>query len=196
MVVYFVAGAPWKHLGWMAGGGLALFFILIKIAPYRAQRLTTFLNPELDPQGIGYHINQALLAIGSGGFFGLGLGHSRQKFNYLPEAAGDSIFAIIAEEMGFIFSVGLVLLFFALAYQGIKIARGAPDAFGKLLSVGIITWIMFQAFVNIMAMLGLLPLTGITLPFISYGSTSLVTSLAAMGLLINISRQTRKVKNT
>ena len=196
IVVYFVAGAPWKHLGWMAGGGAILFYLLIKIAPYRANRLTTFLNPELDPQGIGYHVNQALLAIGSGGVFGLGLGHSRQKFNYLPEAAGDSIYAIIAEEMGFFFAVGLVLLFFAMAYQGIKIARNAPDAFGKLLAVGIITWITFQAFVNIMAMIGLLPLTGITLPFISYGSTSLITVLAAMGLLVNISRQTRKVKTS
>ncbi|MFH1536698.1 MAG: putative lipid II flippase FtsW [Patescibacteria group bacterium] len=193
VTIYFVAGAPWKHLGIIGGGGLMLFFLLIKIAPYRAARLTVFLNPEMDPQGIGYHINQALLAIGSGGLFGLGLGHSRQKFNYLPEAAGDSIFAVIAEEAGFIFTVALVGLFFALGYQGIRIARAAPDPFGKLLATGIITWIMFQAFVNIMAMLGLLPLTGITLPFISYGSTSLVTLLAAMGLLVNISRQTKRI---
>ncbi|MBU0671357.1 MAG: putative lipid II flippase FtsW [Patescibacteria group bacterium] len=195
IVIYFVAGAPWKHLGWIGLGGLGLFFLLIKIAPYRAQRLTVFLNPELDPQGVGYHINQSLLAIGSGGLFGLGLGHSRQKFNYLPEAAGDSIFAVIAEEMGFVITVALVALFFALGYQCLKIARNAPDAFGKLLAVGIVTWILFQAFVNIMAMLGLLPLTGITLPFISYGSTSLVTLLAAMGLLVNISRQTKKNVN-
>lgn len=189
--VYFVAGAPWKHLIWMGITGAGLFFLMIKIAPYRANRLMVFLNPELDPQGIGYHINQALLAIGSGGLFGVGLGHSRQKFNYLPEPAGDSIFAVMGEEIGFIFCLALIGLFMALLWQGIKISRLAPDSFGRLTAVGIITWITFQAFTNIAAMLSLLPLTGIPLPFISYGSTSLVMTMAAMGLLINISKQTK-----
>lgn len=190
--VYFVAGAPWKHLIWMGMGGLGLFFLMVKIAPYRANRLMVFLNPELDPQGIGYHINQALLAIGSGGFFGLGLGHSRQKYNYLPEPAGDSIFAIIGEELGFIFALLLIVLFVSFLWQGIKVARQAPDSFGRLVAVGIVTWVTFQALVNIAAMLSLVPLTGIPLPFISYGSTSLVMLLGAMGLLINISKQTKK----
>lgn len=192
--IYFVAGAPWKHLSWLGIGGISLFFLLIKIAPYRAARLTVFLNPELDPQGIGYHINQSLLAIGSGGFFGLGLGHSRQKFNYLPEPAGDSIFAIISEELGFLFAALLIVLFLALMYQGFKIARNAPDMYGKLMAAGITAWITFQAMVNMAAMLSLIPLTGIPLPFISYGSTSLVTLLTACGILVNISRYARDSK--
>lgn len=189
--VYFVAGAPRKHLIWIGLAGVAGFFLLVKVFPHRVNRLMVFLNPELDPQGIGYHINQALLAIGSGGFFGLGLGHSRQKFQYLPEASGDSIFAIIAEELGFVFTLGLILLFLFLVREGFKIARRASDDFGKFLAVGITTWIAFQAFINIASMLGLVPLTGIPLPFISYGGTSLVTLLAASGILVNISKQTR-----
>ncbi|MBI2411291.1 MAG: putative lipid II flippase FtsW [Candidatus Kerfeldbacteria bacterium] len=192
IVVYFVAGAPWKHLGYIFLGGIASFFALVKIAPYRADRITVFLNPELDPQGIGYHINQALLAIGSGGFFGLGLGHSRQKYNYLPEAATDSIFAVIAEELGFIFAVMLIILFLAFIFQALRIAKNAPDQFGRLLSVGIATWIGFQAFVNIGAMLSVFPLTGIPLPFISYGSSSLIMIMGATGLLANISRSAKK----
>lgn len=190
LIVYFIAGAPWRHIIWLAGGGLALFALLIKIAPYRAARFTIFLNPELDPQGIGYHINQALLAIGSGGFFGLGLGHSRQKFNYLPEVVGDSIFAVIAEELGFIFCLLLIFLFLFFMYRGYLMARNAPDQFGKLMATGIITWISFQALVNMGAMVSILPLTGITLPFISYGSSSLVCLLTACGILVNISKQT------
>lgn len=187
--VYFVAGAPWKHMGIIAGVGAIMLTILIKLFPFRAERLTVFLNPELDPQGIGYHINQALLAIGSGGLFGLGLGHSRQKFNYLPEAATDSIFAVIGEELGFFFSVMLIILFLAFVLEGLRIARNSPDAFGKYLAVGITSWIGFQALINIAAMLSLVPLTGIPLPFISYGSSSLITTLAAVGILAAVSKQ-------
>lgn len=189
VTVYFVAGAPWKHLGFIGLAGILAFFALVKIAPWRAARLSVFLHPELDPQGIGYHINQALLAIGSGGFFGLGLGHSRQKFNYLPEVTTDSIFAIIAEEMGFIVGFAVALLFLFFTVRALRIAQQAPDQFGRLLAVGIATWIGFQAFVNIGAMLSLIPLTGIPLPFMSYGSSSLMTLLAAVGMLLNISRQ-------
>lgn len=192
IAVYFTAGAPWRHLALLALGGSGIFLLLIKIFPYRWQRLTVFLNPELDPQGIGYHINQALLAIGSGGLFGLGLGHSQQKLNYLPEPAGDSIFAIISEELGFFFAVILVVLFLALFLQGIKIARQAPDPFGKLMVTGIMVWIIFQAYVNIAAMLSLVPLTGIPLPFVSYGSSSLVMLLVAVGLVVNVSKQSKK----
>lgn len=196
--VYFIAGAPWKHLGIIFASALAGLFFLIKILPmfipsfeYRAHRLTVFLNPDVDPLGIGFHINQALLAIGSGGILGLGLGHSRQKFNYLPEVMTDSIFAVLAEEMGFIIALVVVALYIAIMLQGYKIAKAAPDPFGKIVAIGITTWITFQAVVNIMAMLSLVPLTGIPLPFISYGSTSTATLLIAVGILINISRQTK-----
>ena len=189
-IVYFAAGAPWKHLFALGAGGAAALFALIKLAPYRALRLMTFLNPELDTQGAGYHLKQSLLAIGSGGLFGLGLGQSRQKFAYLPEAAGDSIFAIAAEELGFFVSVAIVLLFAYFVYRGIKIAQFAPDVLGRLLGAGIIGWIGWQAFVNIGAMVGLLPLTGIPLPLISHGGTALATSLAGIGILINISKHT------
>ena len=125
------------------------------------------------------------------GLFGLGLGHSRQKFNYLPESAGDSIFAVIAEEIGFIFSLILIVLFVMLMLRGFKIARRAPDLFGKYVVVGIITWITFQAFFNIAAMVGLVPLTGIPLPFISHGGTAVAVSLTAMGVIVNISKQSK-----
>jgi cell division protein FtsW len=187
-IVYFIAGAPVIHIVGVGGLGAALFFILIKIAPYRVMRLTTFLHPELDPQGVGYQINQALLAIGSGGLLGLGYGGSRQKFLYLPEPAGDSIFAIMAEEMGFLF---LLIFFFALTvffFRGIRIAKLAPDLFGRLLAAGIISWLMVQTLVNIGAMAGVAPLTGLPLPFVSYGGTALLTSLAAVGIMGNISR--------
>ncbi|NQV12167.1 FtsW/RodA/SpoVE family cell cycle protein, partial [Candidatus Uhrbacteria bacterium] len=188
LAVYFVAGASWKHLLFMGGGGSALFFLLIRLAPYRAARFTTFLHPELDPQGVGYHINQAMLAIGSGGVFGLGYGHSRQKFQYLPEVAGDSIFAVIAEELGFIISTALILLYVFFARQMLRLANNAPDKFSKYVVVGVMVWIVFQAFVNIAAMLGLMPITGIPLPFVSYGGTSMVVMLAAMGIVLNISK--------
>ncbi len=189
LAIYFTAGAPFRLLAVIITGAVGVFALLIHIAPYRVERLTVFLNPALDPQGIGYHVNQALLAIGSGGIFGLGLGHSRQKFLYLPEVTGDSIFAIIAEELGLILSAGLIILFVAIMYRGLRIARSAPDTFAKLLTVGVIVWFVLQAFVNIGAMVGLLPLTGIPLPFISYGSSALIASLAAVGIILNISRQ-------
>jgi cell division protein FtsW len=191
ITVYFVAGANISHLALLGLGGFGLFLLLVKIAPYRMARLTVFLNPELDPQGIGYQINQALLAIGSGGLFGRGLGKSIQKYNYLPEAYGDSIFAIIAEELGFIRVLILIALFLILAIKGFLIAKRAPDLFGKLVATGVTSWISFQAFINIAAMVNLVPLTGIPLPFISYGGSALLFSLTAIGILTNISKQTK-----
>ena len=190
-LVYFAAGARWNHILGLIMGGIIILFIAVQISPYRLDRLTAFFNPAIDPQGISYHITQAKIAIGSGGFLGLGMGKSRQKFNYLPEVSGDSIFAIIAEEMGFIFSVLILVLFLIVLIQGFKIARSAPDDFGRLLAVGIISWFSFQAFVNIAAMVNIVPLTGIPLPFISYGGTALTVSLMATGILVNISKQTR-----
>lgn len=194
LMVYFVAGADIKHILSFSAAGAAILALLIKIAPYRAARFTVFLHPELDPQGIGYHINQALLAIGSGGLFGLGFGYSRQKHLYLPEVIGDSIFAVIAEEIGFLMVVVVLLIFLGMIYRGYQIARNAPDMFAKLVVAGIISWIGFQSFVNIAAMVGLLPITGLPLPFVSYGSSSLVVLFAAMGIVINISRHTIQSK--
>ncbi|MEK7084763.1 MAG: putative peptidoglycan glycosyltransferase FtsW, partial [Patescibacteria group bacterium] len=168
----FVAEAKISHLAILGAAGLALFMLMALVAPYRVARLTTFLHPELDPQGVGYHINQAFLAIGSGGIFGLGFGHSRQKFQYLPEVHADSIFAIIAEEMGFLFAAGVVMLFLALARRGFRIAKNAPDQFGRFTVSGIMVWFLVQAFFNIGAMVGLVPLTGLPLPFISHGGTA------------------------
>jgi len=186
--VYFVAGGRLVHLAWLTAVGAGALALLVKLSPYRTARLTTFLHPELDPQGIGYHINQALLAVGSGGWFGRGFGHSRQKFAYLPEVTGDSIFAIAAEELGFFICVVIVLAFLYLALRGFKLAQATRDPFGKLLVVGIITWFVFQAFLNIGAIIGILPLTGVPLPFVSYGGTALIMCLAAAGILVNISK--------
>ncbi len=191
-VVYFSAGGSLKHLVFLAISGLIAFFLLVRAAPYRMARFIVFLHPEIDPKGIGYQVNQALMAIGSGGVLGLGLGHSRQKFNYLPEPAGDSIFAIIGEEMGLVGTVSLVFLFLLIAYKGYKIARDSPDNFAQLVACGITSWFVIQAFVNIGSIISIIPLTGVPLPFISYGGSSLVTSLAAAGILLNISRYTQK----
>ncbi|MBL7021707.1 putative lipid II flippase FtsW [Patescibacteria group bacterium] len=189
-LIYFIAGAPWRHIISIVGVGILLLLILVMSSPYRAERLKTFMGGG-DELGQGYHIQQAKIAIGAGGFFGLGLGRSQQKFRYLPEVQGDSIFAIIAEELGFIFAVAVIMAFVLLMIRGFKIARGSPDEFGKLLAAGITIWFVIQAMINLGAMVGLLPLTGITLPFISYGGSSLAISLFAVGLLLNISRYTK-----
>jgi cell division protein FtsW len=187
-VMYFSAGAPLWHIVTIAALGFGGFFSFLKFFSHASNRFQVFLHPELDPLGIGYQINQALLAIGSGGFFGRGLGQSIQKFNYLPEVIGDSIFAIIAEEIGFVGVVLLIGLFFMFAMRGFKIAKNSPDNFGKFLAVGITSWIVLQSFINISAISGLIPLTGVPLPLISYGASGLVVSLAAIGVLLNISR--------
>lgn len=188
IAMFFVSGAKVSHLVFMAFLGFLALGILIKLEPYRMDRLMIFINPQMDAQGSGYQINQALLAIGSGGVFGRGLGHSLQKFNYLPEPVGDSIFAVLGEELGLLGCLTLIGLFLALSIRGLKIAKGAPDNFSKLLSVGIVSWIFFQSFINIAAISGLIPLTGIPLPFISYGGTSIVFLMGAVGILMNISR--------
>ncbi len=191
--MYIAAGAAVRHLAVLAAAGAAMFAVFIKIAPYRADRLKIFLRPDLDPQGVGYHISQALLAIGSGGWFGLGLGKSRQKFQYLPEVAGDSIFAIISEELGFLVSAAVVLAFLYLAYRGLKIAEQAADPFARYAAVGITTWLGFQAALNISAMVGLMPLTGVPLPFISHGGTAMLANLTAVGVLLSISSESGKI---
>ncbi|HSD12208.1 MAG TPA: putative lipid II flippase FtsW [Patescibacteria group bacterium] len=186
-VAYFVAGAPWLHISGILVAGAGALVLLVKSAPYRAARLMTFLHPELDPQGVGYHINQAFLAIGSGGWFGLGLGHSRQKYLYLPEVAGDSVFAVIAEELGFIFVLAVLVLIAAFIMRMVRISREAPDAFGRYAAIGIAAWVFSQTLFNIGSMVGIMPITGLPLPFVSYGGSSLAVLLGAMGIMANIS---------
>lgn len=189
IMLYLIGGGRLPQISAIIFFGLTILYFLIQLAPYRIARIMVFLNPGLDPQGIGYQINQAFIAIGSGGFFGLGFGKSLQKYNYLPEPVGDSIFAIYAEEMGFLGALLLITFFLFIFWRGMQIAKDAPDVFGKLLAAGVSINIMAQAFMNIGAISGLLPLTGITLPFISYGGTSLAMTLANIGILLNISRR-------
>lgn len=186
--MFFIARAKMQYLSGLALVAVIAFLLLIAVAPYRAARFTTFLHPELDPQGIGYHINQAFLAIGSGGWLGLGLGHSQQKFQYLPEVHADSIFAVIAEETGFFFTSGLIILLVLIALRGMKVAKYSRDDYSRLLAAGIIIWLTIQSFFNIAAMVGLMPITGVPLPFVSHGGSALVIALTAVGVLINISR--------
>lgn len=190
--MYYVSGAAWWNVGLatgiLAGGGA----VLAIAAPYRVARLMTFLNHTQDDAGSGYHIQQALIAIGSGGLLGRGLGKSLQAYGYLPESTNDSVFAIIAEEFGFIGASAVIIIFGLLVWRGIRISRRAADDYGKFVAIGISCWIGFQALINIGAMLNLIPLTGITLPFISYGGTSLIALLAGVGILQNISKYTYK----
>ena len=188
----FAAGAKWQHIIGLAGAGLTGIAFLIAIAPYRVARFMTFLHPELDPLGVGYHINQAFLAIGSGGWFGYGFGQSRQKFQYLPEVHADSIFAVIAEEMGFFIAAAIIVVFILIALRGFMHAKKADSQFTRLLVTGIIVWFVVQSFMNIGAMVGVMPLTGVPLPFISHGGSALMIAMAAVGLLINASRTSKQ----
>lgn len=188
LVVYFASGAPIWQIGLLGISGALGGAGLIFSSPYRKERFLTFLNPTRDPLGASYHIRQILIALGSGGLFGLGLGQSRQKYEYLPAVTTDSIFAVIAEETGFIGASVVLLLFLFLVWRGFKIAKEAPDDFSRLLATGITAWIGLQALVNLAAMVALVPLTGIPLPFISYGGSSLVLTLTAVGILANISK--------
>ncbi|MEX2054843.1 MAG: putative lipid II flippase FtsW [Candidatus Andersenbacteria bacterium] len=185
------AGFKLSHLALISLGGAAVFAVLFNTAKYRLARILVYLHPELDPQGVGYQVNQALLAVGSGRVWGLGFGRSRQKYQYLPEPAGDSIFAIVAEELGLIRTLLVIGAFAVIGVRGFTIARRAPDVFGQLLACGITSWILIQAFINMGSILALTPLTGIPLPFISYGSSALVSMLFAVGILLNISKYTK-----
>ena len=189
LAMYFLASTPFWHTGAMLVLGTGLLFFLIHVAPYRFSRLAVFLNPSLDPLGQGYQIKQALIGIGSGGLTGVGLGLSFQKFGTLPEPISDSIFAIFAEEMGFVGSALLLVVFLAFAWRSFIIAQRAHDSFARLTALGIGSWITLQALVNIGSMTGIFPLAGIPLPFISYGGSALLTELIALGILLNISKQ-------
>ena len=186
--IMFAAGAKPAHLLLEVAVAVPAMAAYIFSSAYRRDRVTAFLHPFNDPQGTGYHIIQSLYALGSGGFFGVGLGQSGQKFGYLPEPYTDFIFSIIGEELGFIGAAAVVLLFVALAYRGIRIAAAADDRFGCYLATGITASLALQAFVNIGVATSTWPVTGVPLPFISYGGTSLVVSLFAVGVLASISR--------
>ncbi len=191
VVMIFISGARVIHFAWLGLLGVAGFVGLIASAPYRIKRITSFLDPWADPQNSGFQMIQSFYAIGPGGLFGLGLGQSRQKFFYLPEPQTDFIFAIISEELGFIGGTLVILLFALLLWRGVRIALGAPDLYGSLVAVGIIAMVAIQVMINIGVVTGLMPVTGITLPLLSYGGSSLTLMLIAIGVLLNISRYSR-----
>jgi cell division protein FtsW len=191
IAIFFAAGAQFWQVGSILLMGGSALFAYVKIFSHATNRFLIFIHPEFDPQGAGYQINQALLAIGSGGLFGLGLGQSIQKYNYLPEPMGDSIFAITAEELGFIGVAIIMAIFVILAIRGLRTAKDAPDNFARLLALGITSWFVIQAFVNIAAISGVMPLTGVPLPLASYGGTAFVVALFGMGILLNISKYSK-----
>lgn len=188
LAIFISAGGRWRYVFAMAIIGILGLGAIAFMRPYVMSRITTFMNPEANALGSGYQIQQSLIAIGSGGFFGRGFGQSIQKFNVLPEPIGDSIFAVAGEEFGFIGTVTIILLFIFFSFRGLKIATRLPDQFGRLVVVGIVILIVSQAFVNIGAMVGVLPLSGITLPFVSHGGTALFMTLAEVGIILNISK--------
>ncbi|MEK7566974.1 MAG: putative lipid II flippase FtsW [Patescibacteria group bacterium] len=190
LLLFFIGGGRLKHLGLMGAVIAVLFAATIYFKPYSMERLQVFLNSDYDPQGAGYQVRQAAIAFGSGGIFGKGFGQGLQKYNYLPEPTSDAIYAVIGEEFGFVGASFLAMLFILFLWRAVVILRRAPDVFARLLGSGIVILIVVQAFINMAALAGLVPLTGLTLPFISQGGSSLVALLASAGILSNISKYT------
>lgn len=190
--LYYFSGAHLSHFLLIVPVIAGAVILLAITSPYRAQRLLTFVNPQYDPLGASYQVRQGLLAFGSGGMTGVGIGRSRQKYEYLPEANTDSIFAIIGEEIGFIGASLVLGGFLFIIWRIFRVAGHARDAFGRLIALGIGSWVAIQACVNVGAMVALVPLTGVPLPFISYGGSSLIILLFAMGIVSNISRHTHE----
>ncbi len=191
LVMYFFAGGSWRYIASLIGFGLVSLLLLIRIAPYRMNRILAFLDPQADPLGVGYQVNQALLAVGSGGLFGRGLGFSREKLFFLPEPMGDAIFAVMAEEIGFIGALLLISLFAAFLWRGLYIVRRLPDPFMRMFAAGLVIWIVLQALLNVAGNIALAPLIGVTLPFVSYGNASLAMTLLSAGLIYRFSKYTR-----
>jgi len=193
VAVFFVAGGRISHI--LGGVVVAVMILSIIISSgsssYESDRFKCLKDPSYSPNDKCYQINQSLIAVGSGGLFGRGIGQSRQKFLYLPEVWADAIFPIIAEETGFIFSTLLILLYLFVFYRGLLIARAAPDLFGGALAVGIVVWLAAQTFLNIGGMINLIPMTGVPLPFVSSGGSATLAALLAMGILVNISKHTK-----
>ena len=188
IAMFIVAGGKWHYVFMLILAGIIGLVLLAFTRPYIMQRITTYLNTQVDAQGASYQVQQSLIAVGSGGLFGRGFGQSVQKFTYLPEPIGDSVFAVAAEEFGFVGSVLLLIIFVLFATRGLKIASQTTNIFARLTTVGIVIIIISQAFVNIGAMLGVIPLSGITLPFVSHGGTSLFITLLEVGIILSISR--------
>lgn len=188
LAMFFTAGARWHDIGLTLLAGVVLLAVVAFMRPYVMDRVATFLDPNSDPLGSGYQIQQSLIAVGTGGLTGRGFGQSIQKFEYLPEPIGDSIFAVYAEEFGFLGATVLIATLVALTLRGYRVASVARDTFGALLVVGFITIIIAQAFLNIAAMVALAPVSGLPLPFISHGGTALLTILAALGIVLNVSK--------
>lgn len=191
LLLFIYAGAPLKYFWSLIPLTFISSLIFIFSASYRKERILAFLDPFSDPRGYSYHIAQVLIALGSGGLVGLGIGQSRQKFEYIPEVTTDSIFAIVGEELGFLGAIVLIGLFSYLIYRGFKIVENCDDRFGKLLAFGLTIWLSTQAIINLSAMVSLIPLTGVPLPFISYGGSALLVNLVAVGILLNISKYSR-----
>lgn len=193
IALLFVSGVNMKFFYILGGVGVIGIIILIIIAPYRMERITSFLNPWSDPLGTGFQIIQSLYAIGPGGLLGMGLFNSRQKHFYLPEPQTDFIFSIISEELGVLGVIIVITLFGILLYQGIKISLKCEDKFGKYLSFGLIFQIIFQTILNLSVVIGLIPVTGVTLPFLSYGGSSLLISSLSIGIILSISNNKKKI---
>ncbi|HXT23615.1 MAG TPA: putative lipid II flippase FtsW [Candidatus Eisenbacteria bacterium] len=187
--VLYVAGLSWKWIAVGAAVSVPALYLLITHVAYRQARMMAFLNPDSDPQGAGFQLLQSLIAVGSGGFTGVGLMESKQKLFYLPEAHTDFIYAVICEELGFIGALVVITLFVIYGWRGLRAAFSAPDSFGRLLALGITAMVMFQTLINFAVVLGMVPTKGIPLPFISYGGSSLLVMLLATGVLLNISQQ-------
>ncbi|MEK9161154.1 MAG: putative peptidoglycan glycosyltransferase FtsW [Patescibacteria group bacterium] len=191
VILFFLGGGKLKHLLVGLVAIVVIFFSLVYFEPYRMKRIVVFLDPSYDPQGAGYQLKQSLIAIGTGGIIGKGFGMSAQKFIYLPESTSDSVFAVFAEEFGFVGGVFLISLFLFFLYKGLSISIRAPDDFGRLLGSGIVVLIVVQSLVNVAAMVGIFPLTGVPLIFISKGGSSLIATLIEAGVLLNISKYAR-----
>jgi len=196
LAMFIVAGGRWRDVLILVLTAVLLLAALAFARPYLLDRLTTFMHPERDLQGSGWQIHQSLIAVGTGGLTGRGFGQSVQKFEYLPEPIGDSIFAVYAEEFGFIGGCVLIMLYIAFILRGYRIANRASDLFGTLLVVGFITLVACQAFLNIGSMIGVAPLSGLPLPFISHGGTALLATLIMVGIILNVSKYPKKIKRT
>jgi len=190
IVVYFVGGGKTKHILYIFLGAVLGLFILVQLKPYQMNRFKCVVDPNFSKNDVCYQINQSLIAVGSGGVWGRGISGSKQKFMYLPEVSSDFIFAVVAEEVGLIYSTILIMAHIYIFYRGYKISTTAPDDFGKILAIGIVSWITIQAIINIGGIINIMPMTGVPLPLISYGGSAILTALAALGVLTNISRQT------
>ncbi|MBI5742311.1 MAG: putative lipid II flippase FtsW [Candidatus Niyogibacteria bacterium] len=191
LAMFYVGGSRKAHVAFVVFLGLALLAALIAIEPYRMSRFTVFLNPTEDVRGAGYQLQQSKIAIGSGGVFGRGFGKSIQKFEYLPEPTSDSIFSVVAEEWGFVGAAFLIILFLAFLWRGLRIAKNAPDVFGRLFASGIVIMVVVQAYLHIAALSGLIPLTGLPLVFVSKGGSSLAISLFLIGIVLNVSKHSK-----